>query len=200
MQRSRTDRAVVWFVFFVFLGFIYLVASALYEKNQTNITDPNAYQYTRVFHPSSNSFLVARLLPISATLDISDSTSQAYEPILAVGGTPDDALGLWQFVSDTSTNPASYRIQNAYTGYYVSSIRPDIPLAIPINAQSQVDATNFVIRGPDSVAAAGANIRSPFTITLSGGPQLNVHIAGRFGLQLAPGTATTFVLRTPVTS
>lgn len=193
VNNYSVNKWITWIIVILFFVLIISVIYVLYQRNQTNYADPNNYQYIRVFHPASNTFLVARLYPVSDYVPLNDSTSPCYETNIAIGGTADDALGLWSFVGDSSTS--TYKLQHAYTTYYCTVDVGAAPSMIHINGATVADANPLILS--DAVGRFSINIRSPFTISLSDGRVITYSQSN--GLLAKRGTPTQFILRLPVT-
>lgn len=111
---------VIFFVFVIILTFVIY----LYQMNTTNIQSPNAYQFRRLYHRKSKTYVIISLRVGNSVDTIETPDVPGYTPVLSVGGKSRDPLGLWNFIPNTTVFPGKtvWSIQNDFSYKYQNGL------------------------------------------------------------------------------
>ena len=145
MEKQQKDRGlVIGVIVFVFLIILSVVFFLLYQ-NTNNGADPNAFRFRRIYHRASNSYLRIRLIPTQEVTTIDTPDEAGYYPVLTIGGTEKDPLGLWNIIPNTKVieGKTVWSLRNEYSLRYQSEpvIREDT-FVIVINAENEPTTSN----------------------------------------------------------
>ena len=185
MEQRNADRTIIYYVLAFFVAFGIAIIVYLFERNQTNKTVIGDYSNVRVYCVDSKNYLVVRLAATGDYTDTTQTTTKAYNSIVAVGGTIDDPLGIWKVVA-VDKSKGFYLLLNTFTNFYNGSGSIGY---LEISSPVKVDSNALTLKvGTVPFDPTGTNQYSNFTM-MQGDAALYYVQGGNLGVLIGPSPA-----------